>query len=118
MSTHWDVGIKEVFSFPVKCIKNTPAYFAERLYKAMKVSNLVLFGLLFCVYIYDLKRDQNIQLMSPSLCVRVCVCVFRELGPKTQPSSGSWSPALKLTCWIFARSMSKTTASRCTHTSL
>ena len=36
-------GNKEVFSFPVKCIKNTNAYFAERLYKAMKVRNSVLF---------------------------------------------------------------------------
>lgn len=29
----------------VKCIKNTPGYFAERLYKAMKVRCLVLFGI-------------------------------------------------------------------------
>lgn len=34
-----------VFFFPVsvKCIKNTPGYFAERLYKAMKVRAHILF---------------------------------------------------------------------------
>lgn len=28
-----------IFCVSVKCIKNTPAYFAERLYKAMRVRN-------------------------------------------------------------------------------
>uniref|UniRef100_A0A8C6UXV7 Annexin n=1 Tax=Neogobius melanostomus TaxID=47308 RepID=A0A8C6UXV7_9GOBI len=29
-------AVTQLFSFPVKCIKNTPGYFAERLYKSMK----------------------------------------------------------------------------------
>ena len=31
-------------SFIVKCLKNTPAYFAERLHKAMKVGSLYIFN--------------------------------------------------------------------------
>lgn len=94
----------ELVSFPVlvKCIKNTPGYFAERLYKAMKVRHLVL--------------------MEPIACMCwVVICanqLFRGLGPKTGPWFGSWSPVLRLTCWIFDRSMWGTTANRCTQTSL
>lgn len=32
------------FSLPVKCLKNTPAFFAERLNKAMRVRNFPVEG--------------------------------------------------------------------------
>lgn len=94
-----------VFCVSVKCIKNTPGYFAERLYKAMRVGNwrlclFLCFGISFYCIFYWYQHT-------------VCVHLFRELAPKTEPWSVSWSPALRWTCWIFARSMSGTMASPC-----
>lgn len=112
-SESWSSGlvclVKCVSCVSVKCIKNTPAYFAERLYKAMKVSHLFVWLVVFCAFWH---------VWIVFISTYVCVHVFREPGPKTEPWSASWSPVLKWTCWIFARSMSKTTASRCTRTSL
>lgn len=52
---HWAGDVMSIFSVSVKCIKNTPAYFAERLYKAMKVRNPVLLDNHF-LYITTLKK--------------------------------------------------------------
>lgn len=50
------------------------------------------------------------NLCSPHLC--------RGPGPKTRPWFGSWCPALRLTCWIFDRSMWGTMGNHCTQISL
>lgn len=63
------------FPFIVKCIKNTPAYFAERLHKAMQVH------LLFIITFYSKVGDFT------AIVNEVTHCVNREQGPRTQPSS-------------------------------
>lgn len=42
---------------PVKCIKNTPVYFAERLHKAMKVHSVIFLTFLFFSLIFNCNRS-------------------------------------------------------------
>lgn len=57
-----------IFSVSVKCIKNTPAYFAERLYKAMKVRLGLVWIIIFST---QLNKCRIIRFISPLMCVFV-----------------------------------------------
>lgn len=55
---------KHVLLYAVKCIKNTSAYFAERLYKAMKVRHM----LLSVDEMYGLQTDSDLMTYHVYLC--------------------------------------------------
>lgn len=123
--------ICSLFFSPVKCIKNTPAYFAERLHKAMQVNSIILMTLFlsFCSLIatavlafepahwsrFSYAGKWMVEVVSrwsPTLR-----SFNREPEPRTTPWSASWCPALRSTCWTSGRPTCTPMENRCTQPS-
>lgn len=68
-----------MFLFAVKCIKNTPGYFAERLYKSMKVQQTLIIKSLKIKYEFHLSiriTETNILLYFPNLLSYVSMYIL------------------------------------------
>lgn len=114
-------NINICFYFLVRCIRNTPAYFAERLHKAMQVHLFFIITFIFIntnqsfVALKLLWRERRSFHWSSQFSVTLC-CVDREQAPRTELWSASWCPALRSICWTSDRSTWRPTENHCTLT--
>lgn len=85
-----------LFHFKVKCARSVPAYFAETLYKAMKVTDFVE-QLLFLLQQCGVLLLIQLIILLLIKCVKSTWCRVQEL--MTTPWSEWWWAAVRWTCW-------------------